>query len=135
MPASSLATLADPQRTVDLATEMQGKPFLVNVWATWCVSCRAEHEYLNQLASGGINVVGLNYKDDRADAQRWLDQLGDPYSVVLVDDEGTYGLELGVYGAPETYFVDSEGVVRYRHVGVMNQKVWDRSILPLGLNW
>lgn len=135
VPRSSLSTLEDVDTAVDVGASMRGKPFLLNVWATWCVSCRAEHEYLNKLASSGISVIGLNYKDDRNDAQRWLDQLGDPYSFVLVDADGAYGLELGVYGAPETYVIDSKGIVRYRHVGVMNQRDWDKFILPLGLNW
>jgi len=135
VPPSSLSTLTDADSEIDVSVKMHRKPFLLNVWATWCVACRAEHEYLNRLADTGIEVIGLNYKDDREDAQRWLDQLGDPYSFVLVDSEGTYGLELGVYGAPETYVVDSQGTVRYRHVGVMNQRAWDKFILPLGLNW
>lgn len=135
IPASSLSTLEDAGEIVDLQQAFEAKPFILNVWATWCISCRAEHEYLNQLDRAGINVVGLNYKDERPEAKRWLEQLGNPYTVVLVDDEGEYGLELGVYGAPETYIVDAKGIVRYRHVGVLNQRAWEKFILPLGIDW
>jgi len=135
IPASSLSTLEDANAVVDLQQAFREKPFILNVWATWCISCRAEHEYLNQLDRAGINVVGLNYKDERPEAKRWLENLGDPYTVVLVDGEGEYGLELGVYGAPETYIVDREGIVRYRHVGVLNQRAWEKFVLPLGISW
>jgi cytochrome c biogenesis protein CcmG/thiol:disulfide interchange protein DsbE len=103
---------------------LRGKPYLLNVWATWCYSCRVEHPYLLQLAEQGVDIIGLNYKDDSSKAIDWLNQLGDPYRETIVDEAGTLGLDLGVYGAPETYVVDAEGVVRYRHVGVVNERVW-----------
>jgi cytochrome c biogenesis protein CcmG/thiol:disulfide interchange protein DsbE len=103
---------------------LSGRPYLLNVWATWCYSCRVEHPYLLQLAEQGIDIIGLNYKDDPAKARDWLQQLGDPYRQIIVDEAGTLGLDLGVYGAPETYVVDAEGVVRYRHVGVVTEQVW-----------
>lgn len=111
------------------------KPFLLNVWATWCVSCKVEHPYLNELSNSGITIVGLNYKDERIAANKWLDRLGNPYLFNLFDLEGKFGLNLGVYGAPETYVIDENGIVQYRHVGVMNDKVWQRKILPLGIRW
>ncbi len=108
-----------------------GRVVLLNVWATWCVSCRVEHPYLHQLADRGVPIYGVNYKDDDADALRWLDQLGNPYVANIVDREGTLGLDLGVYGAPETYLVDVAGVIRYRHVGVVDDRVWRTILQPL----
>lgn len=101
------------------------KPYLLNIWATWCPTCRHEHPYLLELEEKGIPIVGLNYKDNSAAAMKWLDQLGDPYAINLFDEKGTLGLDLGVYGAPETYVVDAQGVIRYRHVGVVDAKVWN----------
>ena len=101
-----------------------GEPMLVNIWATWCYSCRVEHPYLLDLAANGVRIVGLNYKDESVKAVTWLEDLGDPYALTLADTEGMLGLDMGVYGAPETYVVDAEGVVRYRHVGVVDEQVW-----------
>lgn len=113
------------------ASIFKGKPMLLNVWATWCPTCYAEHTYLNKLASDGIYIVGLNYKDDREKAIKWLEQLGDPYQVSLYDKDGMLGLDLGVYGAPETYLIDSQGVIQYRHVGDVNDQVWQQTLLPM----
>ena len=101
-----------------------GEPMLVNIWATWCYSCRVEHPYLLDLAANGVRIVGLNYKDESVKAVTWLEDLGDPYALTLADTEGMLGLDMGVYGAPETYVVDAQGVVRYRHVGVVDEQVW-----------
>ena len=100
-------------------------PALVNVWATWCYSCRVEHPFLVELADRGIPIVGLNYKDEPTKARQWLIDLGNPYSENISDTEGVLGLDLGVYGAPETYVVDASGNVRYRHVGVLDSSVWE----------
>ena len=108
-----------------------GEVSLFNVWATWCVSCRVEHPYLHMLAEQGVPIFGVNYKDDDADALRWLQDLGDPYRLNIVDAQGTLGLDLGVYGAPETYLVDAAGVIRYRHVGVVDDRVWRDILQPL----
>ncbi len=108
-----------------------GQVALFNVWATWCVSCRVEHPYLTHLASKGVALYGINYKDEDAAALRWLDELGDPYIASIADREGTLGLDLGVYGAPETYLVDADGVVRYRHVGVVDERVWNTILQPI----
>ena len=110
-----------------------GEPGLLNVWATWCISCRVEHPYLQQLADAGIPIIGLNYKDSDAEALAWLAELGDPYRVNVADHQGTLGLDLGVYGAPETYLVDGQGVIRYRHVGVVDERVWRTILEPLYL--
>jgi cytochrome c biogenesis protein CcmG/thiol:disulfide interchange protein DsbE len=110
--------------------DIRGQVALLNVWATWCVSCRVEHPYLQQLADQGIPIFGLNYKDNDADALRWLAELGNPYRLTIADREGTLGLDLGVYGAPETYLLDAQGVVRYRHVGVVDENVWRTILQP-----
>ncbi|STI47520.1 thiol:disulfide interchange protein (cytochrome C-type biogenesis protein) [Escherichia coli] len=104
---------------------------LLNVWATWCPTCRAEHQYLNQLSAQGIRVVGMNYKDDRQKAIRWLKELGNPYALSLFDGDGMLGLDLGVYGAPETFLIDGNGIIRYRHAGDLNPRVWEEEIKPL----
>ncbi|TDG13903.1 DsbE family thiol:disulfide interchange protein [Seongchinamella unica] len=108
-----------------------GEVALFNVWATWCVSCRVEHPYLTQLAGQGVAIYGINYKDEDTAALGWLRELGDPYIASIADREGTLGLDLGVYGAPETYLVDADGLVRYRHVGVVDQRVWGTILQPL----
>ena len=113
--------------------DVTGQVALLNVWATWCVSCRVEHPYLKQLAEQGVLIFGLNYKDDDTEAQRWLEELGDPYRFNIADREGTLGLDMGVYGAPETYLLDASGVVRYRHAGVVDEKVWQTVLEPLYL--
>jgi cytochrome c biogenesis protein CcmG/thiol:disulfide interchange protein DsbE len=112
-------------------SEVLGQVSLFNVWATWCVSCRVEHPYLQVLAGRGVPIYGINYKDDDAAALGWLADLGDPYLANIADHDGTLGLDLGVYGAPETYLVDADGVIRYRHVGVVDERVWQSTLAPL----
>lgn len=129
LPAFSLPALG--RDALLSQADVTGEVALLNVWATWCVSCRVEHPYLKQLASEGIPIYGLNYKDNDADALRWLADLGDPYRLTIADREGTLGLDLGVYGAPETYLLDANGVVRYRHVGVVDENVWRTVLAPL----
>lgn len=130
LPAFSLMQLEDEARVLTLA-DLPQQAFLLNVWATWCISCRVEHPYLNRLAQQGVAVVGLNYKDDRLKALQWLDDLGNPYRLNLFDPQGRLGLDLGVYGAPETYLVDRHGVVRFKHVGVVDEQVWQEQLQPL----
>jgi len=134
LPEFNLTTLDNPNSVIT-SLELNNKAALLNVWATWCVSCRVEHAYLNTLAEKGITIFGLNYKDDQQKANQWLARLGNPYQLNLFDVNGKLGLNMGVYGAPETYVLDANGIVRYRHVGVVNEKVWQSRILPLGLNW
>jgi cytochrome c biogenesis protein CcmG/thiol:disulfide interchange protein DsbE len=107
-------------------SDLQGKPMLVNVWATWCPTCKAEHQFLNTLAAKGVRIIGINYKDDDDEAKVWLREYGNPYEFNISDPKGKLGLELGVYGAPETFFVDGEGIIRAKHVGDLNQRVWDK---------
>ncbi|MEQ8516118.1 MAG: DsbE family thiol:disulfide interchange protein [Chromatocurvus sp.] len=129
LPAFSLPALT-ADRTI-VPEDVTGEPALFNVWATWCISCRVEHPYLQQLAQEGVPIYGINYKDDPLAARKWLRDLGDPYLANIVDREGTLGLDLGVYGAPETYFVDAEGIVRYRHVGVIDERLWQSRLEPI----
>lgn len=131
LPAFNLPALGD-ERQLSRA-DVTGEVALLNVWATWCVSCRVEHPYLKQLADAGIPIYGLNYKDSDVAAQQWLAELGNPYRLNIADREGTLGVDLGVYGAPETYLLDASGVVRYRHVGVVDEMVWRTVLEPLYL--
>lgn len=131
LPEFSLPSLGG-ERQLDRAA-VTGKVALFNVWATWCISCRVEHPYLQQLADQGIPIYGINYKDEDAAAIRWLAELGDPYVTNIADREGSLGLDLGVYGAPETYLVDAAGVIRYRHVGVVDERVWTSILQPIFL--
>ena len=106
--------------------DLKGQPALVNVWATWCPTCKQEHAFLNQLASEGIRIIGINYKDDTQKALKWLADYGNPYQYNLSDPQGKLGFELGVYGAPETFLVDSDGVIRAKHIGDLNPRVWQK---------
>lgn len=131
LPAFKLEILDRPGEVYDSASLITGKPLLLNVWATWCPTCRAEHEYLKTLAAQGVRIAGMNYRDDRFKAINWLSSLGNPYSVSLFDGRGMVGLDLGVYGAPETFLIDGKGIVRYRHAGELSQQVWQKTLLPL----
>ncbi|SMF41005.1 cytochrome c biogenesis protein CcmG, thiol:disulfide interchange protein DsbE [Alteromonadaceae bacterium Bs31] len=130
VPAFALPELHKPERVVT-DKEFAGEPYLINVWATWCPSCRIEHPYLNKLAEQGVKIVGLNYKDEDEPARQWLTNYGDPYHTTIVDKDGRLGLDLGVYGAPETYVVDAQGIIRYKHVGVVDERVWRSKLAPL----
>lgn len=99
-------------------------PYLMNFWATWCPSCSVEHAYLGELAEQGVNIVGIDYKDETPAARDWLAQRGNPYSLVLTDEMGHFGVDMGITGAPETFVVGSDGNVLYRHQGVVNAEVW-----------
>ncbi len=116
--------------------DLLGAPALVNVWATWCPTCKAEHEVLMDIAASatagtaGLRIVGLNYKDDRGKALQWLAEFGNPYAMVLSDTNGLLGVELGVYGAPETFLLNPQGQVIYKRVGDVNQRIWEEEIKP-----
>ena len=111
---------------------MQGKVWILNVWASWCVSCRAEHKVLNALVSNNkVNLLGLNYKDEVTDARRWLSRYGDPYQLSVSDVEGVAGIEWGVYGVPETFVMDKKGIVRLKHTGPVTNKDVVEKIIPL----
>lgn len=133
MPASSLPPAPSPEPAASLgSTELQGKVWLLNVWASWCAACRTEHPVLERFAAGSaIPMYGLNYKDDPDAARLWLQRMGNPYAASLIDREGKVGIDYGVYGVPETFVIDRAGIVRYRHVGAVTQEVLDRKIVPL----
>ncbi|MCH8496879.1 MAG: DsbE family thiol:disulfide interchange protein [Marinobacter sp.] len=130
VPYFELASLEDPGQI--LRNEVfEGKVVLLNVWGTWCPACRVEHPDLVWLAEEkGIPIIGLNYKDNRDEAIRWLQTLGDPYETNLFDPDGRLGFDLGVYGAPETFIVDRRGIIRYKHVGVVDERVWREELKP-----
>ena len=131
MPAFSLTRLKDPGATLG-DSDLRGKVSLLNVWATWCVSCRAEHQVLVQFArTGKVDIYGLNYKDDRSKAQRWLQELGDPYVANAFDADGRVGIDWGVYGAPETFIIDRQGIIRHKHVGPLTEQILNDEIVPL----
>jgi cytochrome c biogenesis protein CcmG/thiol:disulfide interchange protein DsbE len=121
-PAFSLPAVQDGKPLT--RNDLLGKPALVNVWGTWCVACRVEHPVLTKLAEQGVVIYGVNYKDVNADAVKWLSEFHDPYQLNINDEAGSLGLNLGVYGAPETFLIDARGVIRYKHVGVIDQTVW-----------
>lgn len=125
-----LPSLADEQKFLS-ERDLGSRVVLVNVWATWCFACRIEHAMLNQLATEGVAIIGLNYKDQNQQARQWLEQKGNPYVFNIIDSEGILGFDLGVTGAPETYLVDAQGIIRYRRVGVIDQRVWDDEISGL----
>jgi len=131
MPQFVLPRLQEPDATIS-DKDLLGKVSIVNIWASWCVSCRAEHEVLLRLAqTGKVDIYGLNYKDDRANAQRWLSQLGNPYIVNAFDADGRTGIDWGVYGAPETFVIDSKGIIRYKQVGPLTVDILNTKIYPL----
>ncbi|KII77146.1 DsbE family thiol:disulfide interchange protein [Vibrio renipiscarius] len=130
VPEFRLEDLAEPGKLYD-QTIFKGEPLLLNVWATWCPTCYAEHQYLNELAGQGVKIIGLNYKDQRDKAVTWLNDLGNPYLIGLFDGNGMLGLDLGVYGAPETFLIDANGVIRYRHVGDVNPRNWKETLQPM----
>ncbi len=130
-PTFRLPQLGDPAKTF-AAEDMRGKVWLMNVWASWCISCRDEHPLLLQYAkSGAVPIYGFNYKDKREDAVAWLEDLGDPYVLSAADLDGRVGIDWGVYGAPETYVIDKSGTIRFKYVGAVTPDVWSGQILPL----
>jgi cytochrome c biogenesis protein CcmG/thiol:disulfide interchange protein DsbE len=130
-PAFQLPQLQDPAKTFS-ATEMRGKVWLLNVWATWCLPCREEHPLLVELArSGAVPIYGMDYKDKRDDALSLLKEMGDPYVLCASDNDGRVSIDYGVYGVPETYLIDREGVIRFKQVGPLTRDAVQDKILPL----
>jgi cytochrome c biogenesis protein CcmG/thiol:disulfide interchange protein DsbE len=130
-PAFRLAQLHDPSKTFS-AEEMRGKVWLLNVWASWCVSCRDEHPVLVGLSkTGQLPIYGLNYKDKPQDGMAWLAELGNPYVLSAQDSDGRVGIDYGVYGVPETYLIDKNGVIRFKQIGPVTAEVLQTKILPL----
>jgi len=130
-PSFQLAQVIDGQATFS-PEQMKGQVWMMNVWASWCVSCRQEHPLFVELsARGDVPIYGLNYKDDPNDARKWLAQLGDPYTVSVSDISGDVGIDYGVYGVPETFVIDKEGVIRHKHVGPVTREDWKNILEPL----
>ena len=130
-PAFKLEQLADPAQTFS-PEDMKGKVWLLNVWASWCVSCRQEHPLLVEFAKRGIApLVGLDYKDARPDGLGWLRQFGNPYMLSAYDADGRVGIDYGVYGVPETYLIDKAGVIRYKHIGPITEEALAKKIVPM----
>ena len=130
-PAFTLARLDQPAQTLS-AADLRGQVWLLNVWASWCVSCRDEHPILVDVAkTNAVPIYGLNYKDQRDDALNWLRQFGNPYTQSISDPDGKVGIDYGVYGVPETYVIDKAGVIRYKKIGPVTRDSWKNTILPL----
>ena len=129
-PAFQLPVLHDPTITVSSA-ELRGAPYVLNVWGSWCAACREEHPVLTRFAeTKRVRVIGYNWKDEPADALRWLEQLGNPFVLVLSDVEGRTAIDWGVTAAPETFLVDASGVVRWKYSGALSQRVIDTQLIP-----
>ena len=109
----------------------RGQTTIVNVWASWCTACAQEHAVLNAVTKNeSFQLVGVNYKDLKYNADLWLNKFGNPYKVIIVDTDGLLGMDLGIYGTPTTYIIDRAGVIRYRHVGVLTNELWNKVIIP-----
>jgi len=130
-PAFRLEQVAD-EKLAFAPADMKGKVWLLNVWASWCASCRIEHPLLVEMAKKNVvPIVGLNYKDRREDALQWLARFGNPYSISAHDIEGKVGIDYGVYGAPETFVIDKQGVIRYKQIGPITPEALEKKIMPL----
>jgi cytochrome c biogenesis protein CcmG, thiol:disulfide interchange protein DsbE len=128
LPLFQLPTLGEEK--LFTSTTMKGHVVLLNVWASWCEACAEEQVFLLQLARKAIAIYGLNYKDNTERAKRWLEEWGNPYEAIAEDKEGRVAVNLGVYGTPETFLIDKKGIIRYRHVGILEEKIWKADFLP-----
>jgi cytochrome c biogenesis protein CcmG/thiol:disulfide interchange protein DsbE len=131
IPPFELPELLDPTRTVSPA-QFKGQVWLLNVWGSWCPECWKEHGYLERLAKQeGLTIVGLNWRDAKADALAMLQRAGNPYSAIGVDPKSDAAVDLGVYGAPESFLIDKQGIIRYKHVGAITPSLWQQELAPL----
>lgn len=130
LPDFTLPQLQNPNLFFS-SEQIREQVVLLNVWASWCAACTDEQVFMLQLAREGVPIYGLNYKDRAEDALQWLAQWGNPYKLVVQDRDGNVAIDLGVYGAPETFVIDKKGIIRYRHAGIMNQELWQKEIKPL----
>lgn len=131
IPAFQLERLETPGELIT-NEQLKGKVALLNVWATWCPSCKYEHPFLNMLSRKNIlPIYGINYRDERAPAIAELRRQGDPYTLNIFDKDGRLGLDLGVYGAPESFIVDHNGIIRFRYAGPIDQNVWSETLFPM----
>ena len=130
-PDFALPVLDEPDRIIT-RDDLLGEPYLLNVWGSWCPACRDEHPVITELAeSGRIRVIGYDYKDEADDARRWLQQFGNPYALVITDVEGHAALDWGIYGAPESFLVDAQGLIRWKFVGPLTPEVVQTQLLPV----
>ena len=129
-PEFSLPRLLAENESLSLH-EIEDGPWMLNVWASWCAGCVVEHDFLLALGQVGVPLYGLNWKDGAADAREWLEARGNPYRAIAVDADGRAGIDWGVYGAPETFLIDADGIVRYRHVGPLDGTVFSEVFLPV----
>jgi cytochrome c biogenesis protein CcmG/thiol:disulfide interchange protein DsbE len=132
LPEFNRPNLLDESQTIT-SEQLRGDIFIVNVWATWCAPCHYEHPYLVEISEreSDVTFVGINYKDDGDDAREFLEERGNPFKLTVVDLDGSLGIDMGVAAAPETFVVDKTGTIRYRHVGVIDNKVWADVFVPL----
>ncbi len=131
VPEFSLTSLTDESRILT-EKDLTGKIVLLNVWGTWCVYCKYEHPYLVEIAqSGRVALYGLNYKDDRAAANQWLEKYKDPFVFSIFDQSGKLGIDLGVTAAPETFVIDAKGIIRMKHVGPIDERIWQDKFIPV----
>ncbi len=130
-PLFALPTLDNPKKIVT-NHDFLHHITLLNVWASWCTTCADEHEFLIKLAKNtDIILYGFNYKDDLTNAKKWLAEYGNPYQIIVVDQQGLSAIDWGVYGTPETFLIDQQGIVRYKVIGSLTQEKWDRELWPL----
>jgi cytochrome c biogenesis protein CcmG/thiol:disulfide interchange protein DsbE len=130
VPQFELPLLLQPEQNFS-SGQLRGSVQLVNVWASWCVSCRYEHELLMKMAEAGISIVGINYKDERPDALKWLRDWGNPYTAIVYDYDGRAAIDWGVYGTPESFLIDKQGVIRYKITGPISEEKLQSEIWPL----
>ncbi len=129
-PDFSLRNLYAPEEKLS-KKDLLGQVWVLNVWASWCVSCRAEHAIITDLANRNlVDIFGLNYKDQPQDARRWLQQFGNPYSASLMDIDGRVGIDWGVYGVPETFVIGRDGQIKYKHIGPVTQESLEHEVIP-----
>lgn len=130
VPDLKLPILDQSHKKLNLS-KLRGHYYLLTIWASWCEACVEEQTFLLQLARQGIPIIGVNYKDKPKDARAWLREWGNPYQSIGVDRQGAAAVDLGVYGAPETFLINPQGVIILRHVGLLNQQAWDQDFLPI----
>lgn len=130
VPAFKLLTVRQGDRVVTKA-DLKGDLYLLNVWATWCAGCKIEHPYLLDISKSGVPIYGVNYRDTIENANKWLQDYRDPYQFSIFDVNGDLGVNLGVYGAPETFLVDHKGIIRMRYAGIIDTNSWQVKFLPL----
>lgn len=130
VPAFKLLSLLDTNRVIT-ESELTGEVYLINVWGTWCAGCKVEHPTLLNISKTGLPIYGINFKDELPAAQQWLKDYQDPYQFTVFDPDGKLALDLGVYGAPETFVVDHKGIIQLRYAGILDNNAWNDTILPL----